>query len=43
MKLATELGWVIVLKVAAIILIWWLFFSDPPSVDPARHVLPPGA
>jgi len=29
-----ELGWIIVVKVIAIALIWWLFFSVDAPVDP---------
>jgi len=32
-----ELGWIIVVKVVAIALIWWFFFSAGASVDP-RHM-----
>ncbi len=32
-----ELGWIIVVKLMAITLIWWLFFSTGAPVDP-RHM-----
>ncbi|WP_420813986.1 cytochrome oxidase putative small subunit CydP [Mariprofundus erugo] len=39
-SLAKELGWILVIKVIAIALIWWLFFSETHSlIEPAAHIL----
>jgi len=39
-SLIRELGWILAIKLVAIALIWWLFFSDTNAlIEPVAHIL----
>lgn len=39
-RLAIDLTGVLAVKLIALAAIYYLFFAEPPKIDPARHLVP---